>query len=280
MENRGKTEKRPDMAVLVVSFGTSYNDAREKTIDVMEREIKEAFPDCLVCRAWTSKMIISKLKKRDNMEIFTVAGAMEHLREKGVSRLVVQPTHIINGIENDLMKEDVLKYRDQFTAITFGDPLLSSNEDNVEAIEALMKEYGKLPSQEALVFMGHGTEHYVNTTYAALDYTFKDLGYENVHMGTVESYPSIENVINKVRVTNPSKVVLAPFMFVAGDHARNDMSGDDEDSWKSQFEKEGFQVQCVIKGLGEYPQIRGLFMKHLLKAMEECEKISRSEAAQ
>lgn len=275
MESKQKNEN--SMAVLAVSFGTSHNDTREKTIDVMEQEIQEAFPDCRVYRAWTSKMIINKLKKRDNTEIFTVSEAVEQMHKDGVTRLVVQPTHIINGIENDLMKEDVLRYQEQFEAISFGDPLLSSNEDNVETIEALMKEYGRLEPDEALVFMGHGTEHYVNTTYAALDYTFKDMGYANMHMGTVESYPSIENVINKVKETAPAKVVLAPFMFVAGDHAKNDMSGDDEDSWKSQFEKEGFQVECVVKGLGEYPEIRGLFMKHLRAAMEECKKKSRSE---
>lgn len=279
MENKQNKENENGMAVLVVSFGTSHNDTREKTIDVMENEIREAFPGCRVYRAWTSKMIISKLKKRDNVEIFTVSEAMEQMQKDGVTRLVVQPTHIINGIENDLMKEDVLAHQDKFDFISFGDPLLSSNEDNVEAIEALMKEYSWLKPDEALVFMGHGTEHYVNTTYAALDYTLKDMGYANVHMGTVESYPSIENVISKVRGTAPSKVVLAPFMFVAGDHAKNDMSGDDEDSWKSQFEKDGFQVQCVIKGLGEYPRIRRLFMKHLEAAMEECEKNSGSEAA-
>lgn len=264
MENKSINTR----AILVVSFGTSYNDTREKTIDVIERQIGEQYPDWRVYRAWTSKMIIRKLKTRDQVHIFTVAEAMERMLADGVEELVVQPTHIINGIENDLMKEDVLKYQDRFRSIRFGDPLLSSDEDNVAAIQALMGAYADLGDDEVLVFMGHGTDHYVNSVYAALDYTCKDLGYGNVYMGTVEAYPSIETLLKKVGEHRPARVILTPFMLVAGDHARNDMSGDDEDSWKCQFERAGFHVQCVQKGLGEYPQIRDIFYAHLARAME------------
>lgn len=256
-------------AILVVSFGTSYNDTREKTIDVIERQIGEQYPDWQVYRAWTSKMIIRKRKMRDQVHIFTVTEAMEQMLADGVEELVVQPTHIINGIENDRMKEDVCKYQDRFRSVRFGEPLLSSDEDNVAAIKALMTTYADLADDEVLVFMGHGTDHYVNTVYAALDYTCKDLGYSNVYMGTVEAYPSIETLLKKVGEHRPSQVILAPFMLVAGDHARNDMSGEDENSWKCQFERAGFRVRCVLKGLGEDQRIRDIFYAHLAKAMGE-----------
>ena len=252
-------------AILVVSFGTSHTDTREKTIDRIEEDIRRACPDYEIFRAWTSKMIIKKLKERDGVKFNTVREAMEELIAAGIRELIVQPTHVINGIENDLMKEDVLAYQDSFDRISFGNPLLTTEEDNEAVIRAVAEELSPDES-EALVLMGHGTTHFANSIYAALDYQFKDMGYSNIFLGTVEAYPSLVSLMKQVHAYNPEKVVLAPFMIVAGDHAKNDLSSEDEDSWRSQFEKEGFQVECLLKGLGEYPAVRQLFLKHVNEA--------------
>ena len=255
-------------AILAVSFGTSHNDTRKVTIDAIERDMQEAFPDYMLYRAWTSKMIIKKLKNRDNVHVFTVREAMEQMKKDGITDVLIQPTHVINGIENDLMKEDALAYRDDFHSITFGDPLLTSAEDNLAVIQAIADEFSDLAQDQVLVLMGHGTTHYANSIYAALDYTFKDKGYKNIFLGTVEAYPSMESLMRMVKEYNPSKVVLAPFMIVAGDHAKNDMAGDDPDSWYSQFKAAGFEVEPVIKGLGEYTGVRSLLVEHLRVAAE------------
>lgn len=255
-------------AILAVSFGTSHNDTRKVTIDAIERDMQEAFPDYMLYRAWTSKMIIKKLKNRDNVHVFTVREAMEQMKKDGITDVLIQPTHVINGIENDLMKEDALAYRDDFHSITFGDPLLTSAEDNLAVIQAIADEFSGLAQDQVLVLMGHGTTHYANSIYAALDYTFKDKGYKNIFLGTVEAYPSMESLMRMVKEYNPSKVVLAPFMIVAGDHAKNDMAGDDPESWYSQFKAAGFEVEPVIKGLGEYTGVRSLLVEHLRVAAE------------
>ena len=250
-------------AILAVSFGTSHSDTRAVTIDAIEQDFQNAFPDYSLYRAWTSKMIIKKLKSRDNIHVNTVKEAMEQMRADGITDVLVQPTHVINGIENDLMKEDALSYREFFHSISFGNPLLTTEEDSMEVIQAVADEFSGLKEEEVLVLMGHGTTHYANAIYAALDYTFKDKGYKNIFLGTVEAYPSMESLMRMVKEYNPSKVILAPFMIVAGDHAKNDMAGDDPESWYSRFKAAGFPVSTVVKGLGEYPGIRRLLVKHL-----------------
>ena len=254
-------------AILAVSFGTSHNDTREVTIDAIEKDMQAAFPEYPLYRAWTSKMIINKVNKRDHVHIDTVKEAMEKMRADGITDVLVQPTHVINGIENDIMKEEALSYREDFHSISFGDPLLTSEQDNREVLEAVAEEFSWLKEDEVLVLMGHGTTHYANSIYAALDYTFKDKGHKNIFLGTVEAYPSMESIMKLVREYAPSKVVLAPFMIVAGDHAKNDMAGDDPESWYSQFKEVGYEVEAVIKGLGEYPGIRKILVNHL-KALE------------
>ena len=254
-------------AILAVSFGTSHNDTREVTIDAIEKDMQAAFPEYPLYRAWTSKMIINKVNKRDHVHIDTVKEAMEKMRADGITDVLVQPTHVINGIENDIMKEEALSYREDFHSISFGDPLLTSEQDNREVLEAVAEEFSWLKEDEVLVLMGHGTTHYANSIYAALDYTFKDKGHKNIFLGTVEAYPSMESIMKLVREYAPSKVVLAPFMIVAGDHAKNDMAGDDPESWYSQFKEAGYEVEAVIKGLGEYPGIRKILVNHL-KSLE------------
>lgn len=254
-------------AILVVSFGTSVNETREKTIDRIEADIKNAFPEYAVYRAWTSGRIIRKLRQRDGVHIDTVTEAMERMLADGVTEVIVQPTHVIGGIENDRMTEDALAFQDRFMSIRFGRPLLSGEEDSDRVIRAVMEEYKELPSADALVLMGHGTPHQVNEVYAALDGRFKAMGYANVFLGTVEASPSLDTLLSSVRAYKAGRVTLAPFMVVAGDHALNDMSGDDGESWKSRFEAEGFTVRCVLRGLGEYESIRRLYVKHIQDAV-------------
>lgn len=250
-------------AILVVSFGTSYRETREKTIDKIEQHIAAVYPDHRIYRAWTSKKIIRKLLQRDGMKICTVKEAMELMAKDGIREVIVQPTHIINGIENDSMKEEALACADDFDRLVFGDPLLTTEQDNWDIIEAIRREFSFLQDTEALVLMGHGTTHYANSVYAALDYAFKDKGCPNVFLGTVEAYPSMETLKKLLAARNPKKVYLAPFMIVAGDHASNDMSGNDSDSWKYQLEQEGYPVTCVLKGLGEYPAVHDMFVRHI-----------------
>ena len=187
----------------------------------------------------------------------------EQMIADGITEVIVQPTHVINGIENDLMKEDALAFKNHFERITFGDPLLTTQQDHVEIVNAICQEFSDLPSDCGLILMGHGTSHYANDVYAALDYRFKDLGHDNIHLATVEGYPTLENVIRLVKEQGAKKVILTPFMIVAGDHARNDMSGEDEDSWKNQFQAAGYEVECCLKGLGEYPAVQNMLIRHV-----------------
>lgn len=259
-------------AILVVSFGTSYEETRKKTIDRIEEDIRKEYPQYGVYRAWTSAVIRRKLWQRDNIRIDDVAGAMEQMLSDGITDVIVQPTHVLNGIENDRMEEALQAFRGRFAHIVTGDPLLTTQEDNERVISCIAQELAPA-DREALVLMGHGTEHFSNSVYAALDYQFKDRGYENIFMGTVESYPDFEALLKRVKKLEPEKVLLAPFMIVAGDHACNDLSGRDKDSWKSRIEAAGFQTECVLRGLGEYEAIRRIFLSHVADSayvLEQC----------
>ena len=199
-------------AILIVSFGTSYENTRKRTIDAIERDIADAFPVCPVYRAWTSKMIIAKLKKRDGIIIHTVKEAMEQMLLDGITDVIVQPTHVINGIENDQMKADALSFRDRFSSIVFGNPLLTTEEDNQAVVQAVAGEFQDMDQETALVLMGHGTEHYANSVYAALDYRFKDMGHKNIFLGTVEAYPALDSLLRAADSLQPKKIDLAHFM--------------------------------------------------------------------
>lgn len=255
-------------AILIVSFGTSYEDTRKITIEAIEHDIEQAYPEYPVYRAWTSKMIMAKLLKRDGIKILNVREAMEKMAADGITDVIVQPTHVLNGIENDLMKEDALHYSSSFRTITFGTPLLTTEEDSDAVINAVASEFSDLKDDEMLVLMGHGTTHFSNSVYAGLNYKFQDYGHPNIFVGTVEAYPAIDSMLKTVKQYNPKKVILAPFMIVAGDHAKNDMASDEEDSWRTQFEAAGFSVDCVLKGLGEYDSIRNLFVNHVKEVIQ------------
>lgn len=254
-------------AVLVVSFGTSYKETREKTIEACEKKIKNAFEGYDFSRAFTSNMIIKKLKNRDNIHIENPIEALERLYEEGYSKVIVQTLHIICGEEYTKLKEQISQYEDKFESIILGRPLLSKIEDYKETVEALKLQIPELQKDEAVVFMGHGTEHEAHSAYPTLDYMLKQ---ENIraYVGTVEGYPQIEEVIVNLKKDNISKVILMPFMLVAGDHAINDMASDEEDSWKSILNKKGFDTKVHLQGLGENKYIQYKFAKHALDCKE------------
>ena len=202
--------QQTDKAILVVSFGTSYEASRKATIEKIEQDIRNAFQDHRIYRAWTSKFIISILKKRDNYTVPTIKEALEQMITDGIREVVVQPTHILDGIENNIMKEEVLSYKESFDKIAFGTPLLADSKDESQAINAVTTEFSDLKETEALVFMGHGTTHQVNTVYAGLDQKFKESAHANVFIGTVEVDPTIHDLVKEVTSFQPSKILRIP----------------------------------------------------------------------
>lgn len=250
-------------AILVVSFGTSYEETRKKTIDVIDNEIKAEFQEYDIYNAYTSKMILKVIKERDSLHVNNVTEAMEEMLENGIEEVIVQPTLILNGIEYDLMVDDVKAFENKFNKIKIGTPLLTTTKDSFDVIKAFEKKSPKIKEKEAIVFMGHGSEHYTNSIYAALDYMFKAEGHKDIYMATVEAYPELDDIIDVLKEKEYKKLILIPFMIVAGDHANNDMASDEEDSWKTVLTKEGFEVECIVEGLGENEFIRKIFIEHI-----------------
>ena len=256
--------------ILVVSFGTSYPETRALTIEAIEAGISAAFPDYDVRRAFTSQIIINKLAERDGIEIDTVEQAMQRLVEDGVGRLIIQPTHVMHGYEYEELLSAVAPYADSIDKLVIGEPMLAGTQDYDRVVAALIAEYA--PAEDtALVLMGHGTHHPANAYYAALDYRFKVSGYSNVFVGTVEGYPDVDTVLELVNAAGYQKVTLAPLMIVAGDHASNDMAGDEEDSWKVIFKADGKEVDPILKGLGEIEGVRALYVDHVQAAIDSLE---------
>ncbi len=270
-ENDKETEKEAKPVILVVSFGTSYNDSREKTIGAIEKAIEKEFTDYEIRRAFTSQIIIDKLKERDGLEIDNIEGALDRLVADNVKTLVVQPTHVMSGYEYDDVVAAVEKYKDNFTNLTIGKPLLTSDEDYTELAQALVTETSEFNKDgTAIVFMGHGTEHESNATYAKFQNTFKEIKADNYIIGTVEATPSLDDVVKALNDGKYKKVVLQPLMVVAGDHANNDMAGDEDDSWKSVLTKNGFEVECVLKGMGELEAVQQMYVGHVRNAITEA----------
>ncbi len=257
--------KKP--VILVVSFGTSYNDSREATIGAIEDAIRKANPDYEVRRAFTSQIIIDKLKDRDGIEIDNVEEAFARLKKDGVKELIVQPTHVMSGFEYDDLMKVVDAEKGNFTSLKVGSPLLTSDADYdavIEAITAATAEYDD--GKTLITFMGHGTEHEANATYAKLQEKLIAAGKTNYCVGTVEAEPSVDDVIAAAKAGGYTRVVLRPLMVVAGDHANNDMAGDEEDSWKTILQNEGFEVVTVIHGLGEIPDVCTVYVDHVKNA--------------
>lgn len=280
-----------DNELLVVSFGTSFNDSRVKDIKGIEDALQAAYPDWSVRRAFTAQIIINHVQARDGEKIDNMQQAMDRAVANGVKNLVVQPTHLMHGAEYDEMMEMIDDYRDKFESVAVAEPLLGEvgadatviNEDKEAVAKAVTAEavatagYDSVEAAAkdgtAFVFMGHGTSHTAKVSYSQMQTAMQTLGYDNVFIGTVEGEPestSCENVIEAVKAAGYTKVVLRPLMVVAGDHANNDMAGADEDSWLGQFEASGAfdSVDCQIAGLGGVADVEQLYIAHTKAAID------------
>ena len=278
--------------ILVVSFGTSFNDSRVADIKGIEDALQEAYPDWSVRRAFTAQIIINHVQARDGECIDNVEQALDRAVDNGVKNLVIQPTHLMHGAEYDELMDAVEEYEDKFESVKVAEPLLGEvgddaavvNDDKKAVAEILTAEavekagYDSLDAAKedgvAFVFMGHGTSHTAKVSYSQMQTQMNDLGYDNVFIGTVEGEPeetACENVIDAVAEAGYTKVILRPLMVVAGDHANNDMAGEDEDSWLSQFEaSEKFEsVDTQIFGLGEIEGIQKLYIDHTAAVINE-----------
>lgn len=278
--------------ILVVSFGTSFNSSRVADIKGIEDALQEAYPDWSVRRAFTAQIIINHVQAREGEFIDNMDQALERAVSNGVKNLIVQPTHLMHGAEYDELAAAVENYQDQFESVKIAEPLLGEvgadadtvNDDKKAVAEALTAEavkgagYDSLEAAKedgtAFVFMGHGTSHAAKVSYTQMQAQMKDLGYENVFIGTVEGEPeetACEAVIEAVSEAGYTKVVLRPLMVVAGDHANNDMAGEDEDSWLSMFEASGKfdSVETQIAGLGSIDAVKELYVAHTKAAMEQ-----------
>ena len=256
--------------LLVISFGTSYNDSRRLTIGAIEGALADAFPEYSVRRGFTSDIIIDHVKSRDNVTIDNVKEALDRAVNNGVKTLVVQPTHLMNGFEyNDLM-EELAQYADAFDRVVVGEPLLTSDADFEAVANAVVDATAEYDDgKTAICFMGHGTEADSNSVYAKMQTVFESMGAEHYYIGTVEAEPTLDDVLAMVKEGGYERVVLEPLMVVAGDHANNDMAGDEEDSWKTVFENEGYEVVTVVRGLGELEDIRALYVAHAQAAVDQ-----------
>ena len=255
--------------LLVLSFGTSFNDSRRLTIGAIEDQLEKSFPDYSVRRGFTANIFIDHVAKRDGEKIDDIDESLKRAVDNGVKNLVVQPTHLMNGLEYEELKGDIAQYSDAFDKIAIGQPLLSSDDDFSRVENAIVdwtKDYDD--GETAIVFMGHGTSADSNGVYQKMQDLLTKDGHTNYFVGTVEATPSLDDVMAAVKKGNYKRVVLEPLMVVAGDHANNDMAGDDKDSWKSQFEAAGYQVECLLRGLGENETIRQIYVEHAQAAID------------
>ena len=275
--------------LLVVSFGTSFNDSRVADIKGIEDALQAAYPDWSVRRAFTAQIIINHIQARDGEKIDNMDQALERAVANGVKNLVVQPTHLMHGAEYDEMCEVIDAYRDKFASVSIAEPMLGEVGSDATVINADKEAVAKAITASAVadagfesldaakaagtafVFMGHGTAHVAKVTYSQMSTQMQTLGYENVFIGTVEGEPeetSCESVIEAVKAAGYTNVVLRPLMVVAGDHANNDMAGSEDDSWKTMFEAAGFTVDCQIAGLGEIADVQALYIAHTKAAID------------
>ena len=264
--------KAPKPVILVVSFGTSYNDSRHITIGAIEDAIREAYPDYDVRRAFTAQIIIDKLAERDGIVIDNFEQAMDKLVEEGVQKVIVQPTHLMAGYEyTDVLNSLQSNYADKFDAIVLGDPLLTSDEDYSEVVEAICDATAEYDDgQTAICFMGHGTEADSNGDYTHLQQVLTDAGHTSYFVGTVEATPTFDDVVEAAQAAGFTKAVLRPLMVVAGDHANNDMADtEDPDSFASKFIAAGFEVECVVEGLGQLVAIDDIYVRHVADAINQ-----------
>ncbi len=254
-------------AILLVSFGTSYNETRKLTLNVIETQVRETYPEWAVYHAWASHKIHKKMLERDGAAVPGPKETMEQVLADGITEMAVQPTLMMEGFEYGWLLEDIESMRESFDKICVGLPVLSPLADGERVIEIVAGELS-LGEDEALVMMGHGSKSSGNDIYRQLNESLAEDGCCNIHIGTVEGTPTFEDVLAETDKAHPRRVVLAPLLMVAGDHAQNELGGDEKDSWKSRFEAAGYNTDCVLKGLGEYPGVREIIMEHLQAAID------------
>lgn len=249
--------------LLVVSFGTSYLDNCRLTIGAIEDALEKAFPGYDLRRSFTSQMIINHIQRRDGISIDNVTQALDRAVSNGVKHLVIQPTHIMDGFEYQKLTKEAARYQDAFTSFSIGAPLLTSDQDFrvvADAMAAATAAYDD--GKTAICLMGHGTEAAANEVYERMQKELAGSGRVNYFIGTVEAAPTVDKVLSLVKAGNYKRVLLQPMMIVAGDHANNDMAGEEEGSWKRIFESAGYEVVCQVHGLGELEAIQNLFVEH------------------
>ena len=272
LDDPGNQDDIGENELLVVSFGTSFNDQRRLSIGGIESALREAFPDYSVRRAFTSQIIIDHVKDRDGEEIDNVKQALDRAVANGVKNLVVVPTHLMNGLEYTDLENELAEYADSFEKVVMGKNLLDTDEDFEAVIDALVNATADADDGEtAVCFMGHGTEAESNKVYAKLQDMIRDEGYDDYYIGTVEAKPDVQDILSAIEGKGYKKVFLKPLMVVGGDHANNDMAGDDENSWKSIFEAAGYEVICDTNGLGMLEDIQNIYIDHTEDVMDQIE---------
>lgn len=270
-ENRLET-KIFDSEILVVSFGTSYEESLENSIGFIEKKFYDYFgKDYIVERAFTSPTIIGIIKRKSGIAVNNVSEALEKAVKNNIKNIIIQPTHIMNGFDYENVVRTVRKYEHNFEKVCIGAPLLSSDEDFVKVSDAIAnasKEYND--GKTAVCFVGHGSENEANKVYGILQETLNRKGYADCYIGTVEKPLSREDVLKMLKVHNYKRVVFCPLMVVAGDHAYNDIGGNGTGSWKTFFESQGYEVVCVKRGIGALSDIAGIYLQHTVNVIGTC----------
>lgn len=249
-------------AILMVHFGTTFDDTRALTIDAINEKARQTFPDVKVEEAYTSRIIINRLKKRGISKL-TPKEALLRLAADGYTKVVIQGTNVLDGIETEVLRNEAATMAPFFEEISVGRPLLYSIEDCQDVAAIMSARHGKSVTKNgAVVLIGHGTSTPANAIYSQMDYIFTAIGASAFHVATVEGYPTYETTLARLKSSRAKDITLVPFMFVAGDHARNDIDGE----WREELEKDGFTVSTIIEGLGQIPEIQDIYIRHLKEA--------------
>ena len=250
-----KKEGRIKRGILLVHFGTSRKKARENSLETINRRIEKEFKEFEIREAYTSRMIIKKIFKEEGIRKLTPNEAIKKMKEEGFSHIIVQATHIINGIEADCMKQEVDEYKGDFKEIKIGSGLLTKTKDYMDVADIFNKEYSNRP----IVLIGHGTDHHAASAYGMLQYAIQKKGYKHIFVGTVEGYPGLEEVVGDLKDNDIKEATLVPLMVVAGVHAEEDIAGD----WKEALEEEGIEIEVSMIGMGERREVQDLFIDHI-----------------
>lgn len=254
-------------ALLTVSFGTCYQETQKSALEAIEQELSEAFPQKKSYRAWTSTGMIAGIRKTQNLHIDTVQESLERMLKDDITDVLIQPTHMLAGKEFAALKAIVQAYQDRFSGIKIGTPLLNDSEDVKILAEVLEEIFRDIPDSEMLVFMGHGSINLQFPAYALLESQFRKDGYINFCVGTLESDPDFDAVLHQVRTQKPDRITLFPILVTAGNHVFHDMAGNHPESWKSMLNRAGFETGCILKGMGEYQNIRKIYIQHAQNAV-------------